>query len=69
MISERDSEQTVKTKSTASDQGLQISWATPRENVSSGLCGERKSRPASASAQSDQGLHCMLTDFLILHNV
>ena len=34
------------------------------ENVSSGICGQRRSRSACASAQSDQGLQCPLTDSL-----
>ena len=33
-----------------------------RENVSSGICGQRRPRSACASAQSDQGLHYLLTE-------
>ena len=29
-----------------------------------GICGQRKPRSACASAQSDQGLHCPLTESL-----
>ena len=35
-------------------------WAAPCENVSSCICGQRRPR----SAQSDQGLHCPLTESL-----
>ena len=38
--------------------------AVSYENVSSGICGQRKPRSACASAQSDQGLHCPLTKSL-----
>ena len=34
------------------------------ENLSYGICGERRPRSACASAQSDQGLHCPLTESL-----
>ena len=39
----------------------------PRENVSSGLCGQQMPRPAcgDASTQSDQGLCCLLTELLV----
>ena len=33
-----------------------IIWDTPFENVSSGICGQRRSRSACASAQSDRDL-------------
>ena len=36
----------------------------PCENVSSGICGQRRPRSACASAQSDQGLPCPLTESL-----
>ena len=32
--------------------------------MSSGICGQRRPRSAWASAQSDQGLHCLLTESL-----
>ena len=32
------------------------------ENVSSGICGQRRPRSACSSAQSDQGLRCLLTE-------
>ena len=41
-----------------------IIWAEPCENVSSGIYGQRSPRSACASAQSDQGLHCPLTESL-----
>ena len=34
------------------------------ENVSWGICGQCWPRSACASMQSDQGLHCLLTDSL-----
>ena len=34
------------------------------KNVSSGICGQRRPRSDCASAQSDQGLRCPLTDSL-----
>ena len=37
-------------------------WSEPCENVSSGICGQRKPRSACASAQSNQGFHCPLTE-------
>ena len=36
-------------------------WAVSCENVSSGICGQRMPR---SFAQSDQGLHCPLTESL-----
>ena len=39
---------------------LQI-WAAPIENVSAGICGQRRPRSDCASPQSDQGLHYPLT--------
>ena len=41
-----------------------IILATPWENVSSGMCGERRPRSACASAQSGQGVYCPLTESL-----
>ena len=38
--------------------------AVPCENVSSGICGQRRPWSACAFAQSDQGLHCPLTESL-----
>ena len=38
--------------------------AVPCENVSTGICGQRMSRLDCASAQSDQGLRCPLTESL-----
>ena len=39
-------------------------WAAPCENVSSDICWQRRPRSACASAQSDHGLHCPLTESL-----
>ena len=39
-------------------------WADLCENVSSGICGQRRPRSTCASAQSDQSLHCQLTESL-----
>ena len=39
-----------------------ITKATPCKNVSSGICRQGRSRSACASAQSDQGLCCSLTE-------
>ena len=39
-------------------------WAVPYENMSSAICGQRRPRSACASPQSDQGLHCLLTELL-----
>ena len=33
-----------------------ISWASMRENLSSGVCQQQRRRPACASAQTDQRL-------------
>ena len=41
-----------------------VSWAASCENVSPGICAQRRARSACASAQSDQGLHCPLTESL-----
>ena len=35
-----------------------VKWVAPCENVSTGICGQRRPR----SAQSDQGLCCPLTE-------
>ena len=43
---------------------LCITWAAPWEKVSLGICGQRMPRSACAFAQSDQGLHCPLTESL-----
>ena len=40
---------------------LDHNWAALCENVSSGICGQRRPRSDCADAQSDQGLHCPLT--------
>ena len=32
------------------------------ENQSLGICGQQSRRSTCASAQSDQGLHCLLTE-------
>ena len=37
-------------------------WIAPCEIVSSGICGQRRPRSDCASAQSDQGPHCLLTE-------
>ena len=39
--------------------------AAPCENVSSSICGRRRPRSDCASAQSDQGLRCPLTELLV----
>ena len=39
-------------------------WAASCENVSSGICGQRRPRSACASTQSDQGLYSSLTESL-----
>ena len=36
--------------------------AAPYENLSLGICGQPRTRSACASAQSDQDLHCPLTE-------
>ena len=36
----------------------------PCENVSSGICRQRRSRVDCTDTRSDQGLHCLLTDLL-----
>ena len=41
-----------------------IIWATPCETVSSDICEQRGPRSAYASAQSDQGIPCPLTESL-----
>ena len=46
------------------DVQLYVRWAAPCENVSLGICGQRRPRSDCASAQSDQGLHCPLTESL-----
>ena len=38
--------------------------AMPHKNMSSGICGQRRSRSACTSMQSDQHLHCSLTKSL-----
>ena len=39
-------------------------WAARCENESLGTCGQRRPISACVSAQSDQGLHCPLTESL-----
>ena len=39
-------------------------WATPCENVSSGVSGQRRPRSTCTSVQSDQGLQCLLIESL-----
>ena len=39
-------------------------WAAQCENVSSGICGQRKPRSACASAQTDRDLNCSLLEWL-----
>ena len=39
-------------------------WAAPSENVSSGSCGQQRSRSAYTSSQSDQSPYCPLTQSL-----
>ena len=41
-----------------------IIWATPCENMSSGICRQQRLRSDCASAQSDQDLLCLLTESL-----
>ena len=41
---------------------FRTNWAVPCENVSSGMYGQRRHKSACASAQSDQDLHCPLTE-------
>ena len=41
-----------------------INWNAPCKNVSSSMCGQQRPRSDCASAQSDQGLHCPLTESL-----
>ena len=43
-------------------QATCTTWAAPCENVSLGICGQRRPRSACTSTQSDQGLHCLLTE-------
>ena len=38
--------------------------SAPWENVTSGICGQRRPRSACTSAQSDQGLPCPQTELL-----
>ena len=43
----------------------QFIWATPCENMSSGICGQRRHRSVCTSAQSDrEGLRCPQTESL-----
>ena len=39
-------------------------WAALCKNMSSGICGQRRLRSDCASAQSDQGFRCSLTELL-----
>ena len=39
-----------------------MNWTEQCENVSSGICGQRRPRSACAFAQSDRALHCPLTE-------
>ena len=39
-------------------------WAMPCENMSLGICELQWPRSAGTPAQSDQGLHCLLTESL-----
>ena len=41
-----------------------IKWAVPFKNMSSGLCRQQRLSSACTSTQSDQGLHCLLTEWL-----
>ena len=43
---------------------IAFKWAAPCANVSSGICGQGRPSSACASAQSDQGLPCPLTESL-----
>ena len=44
-------------------------WVAPCENVSSGICGQRRDRSDCASSQSDQDLCCPLQNHWLLQNV
>ena len=46
------------------ERNKNIIQAVPCKNVSSGICGQQRPRSACASMQSDQGLHCLLTESL-----
>ena len=39
-------------------------WASPCENMSSGICGHQRPTSACVSAQSDQDICCPLTESL-----
>ena len=39
-------------------------WAAPCENMSSGICGQRRPSSACTFAQSDQSIQCPLTESL-----
>ena len=41
-----------------------VNWDAPCENVSSGICVQRRPRLACTSAQSDQGFGCPLSELL-----
>ena len=47
----------------------EMRWAVPCENVSSGICGQRRPRSVCASAQADQDLHCPLMEHWVLKNI
>ena len=54
----------AKTGHVFSKRRVYMNWAASCENVSSGICGQRRPRSVCASAQSDQGIHCPLTEAL-----
>ena len=54
----------ITKKKVSQKNALGINWAAPLRNVSSGACEQRRPRSACAFAQSDQGLHCSLTELL-----
>ena len=49
-------DQTKLSRYLAKELNAPISWASTRENLSSGVCEQHRRRPACASAQSDQRL-------------
>ena len=54
----------IVSRKVRNDASTVILLALPCETVCSGICGQRRPRSACASAQSDQGLRCPLTDSL-----
>ena len=46
------------------DEAQNYKLASPCENLSSGICGQRRPWSDCADAQSEQGLYCPLTESL-----